>query len=522
MSKKHKKISSKTQTIILAVILSLISISTFVYYYQNGLMIAYSDSQSHLNIARRTIDSLTPGLAQIGSVWLPLPHILMIPTIWSDFMWHSGLSGAIFSMISYVVTGILIFKFLEKLNVDILGRIAGVAIFALNPNILYLQSTAMTELLTLAIMMAGSYYFFLWFKERDNIMLVKSSFWIMLSTLVRYDGWFLFVTATGLLILYIWRNKGYKVAEGSFIFFCSLGGVGIVAWLLWNLVIFGNPLYFAFGSYSAHTQQLNFAINGLLATQHNIFLSTKIYVIAVMFCMGLPLLILTIFGIGVFYLNKDIENKIKFALIIFVAPLFFNIIALYLGHSILFMPNILGSGWFNVRYGVMSIFIIAIFVPNLLNFKNKYLKIIFAGIIFMAILAPFFYEPVTLQDAKEGMARKDLRTAGQSLADLVNNDNDKNEKILISASANDPIIFLSGLSMKRFIYEGSGKYWSESIDNPSKYATWVFIDKKNSMDYIATKLWKTNVLLKNFNLVYKDEWFLIYRIKGGQKVKIIK
>ena len=505
----NKKISSKTQTIILAVVLSIISISAFIYYYQNGLMIAYSDSQSHLNIARRIIDSLTPGLAQIGSVWLPLPHILMLPTIWSNFMWHSGLSGSIISMISYVVVGILIFKFLEKLNVNIIGRIIGVAIFALNPNILYLQSTAMTELLLLATMMAGSYYFFLWFKENDNLMLIKSAFWIMLSTLVRYDGWFLFAVATGLLVLYIWRNRGYRAAEGSFIFFCSLGGAGIIMWLLWNWSIFGDPLYFIFGPFSAHTQQLNFAKNGLLITEHNIILSTKIYTIAVMFCVGLPLLMLTIFGMGVFYLNKNISNKLKFALLIFIIPFFFNIIALYFGHSVLFMPNILGSGWFNIRYGVMSIFMIAIFVPILLNFKNKYLKITFFIIIFMAILMPFSYEPVTLQDAKEGMARKDLRVAGHQLAKLVNNDN---KKILISASANDPIVFLSGLPMKEFIYEGSGKYWKESIKNPSKYATWIFIDKKNSMDYIAVNLWKTNILQKKFKLVYEDEWFMIYKI----------
>ncbi len=517
--KKRKILSAKMQTIVLAVVLSIISIGAFVYYYQNGLMIAYSDSQSHLNIARRIIDSLTPGLAQIGSVWLPLPHLLMIPMIWNDFMWHSGLAGSLISMASYVVTGVLIFKFLGKLNVNILGRIAGVAIFALNPNILYLQSTAMTELLLLATMMTGSYYFFLWFKEGDNTMLIRSGFWIMLSTLVRYDGWFLFAMATGLLVLYIWKNKGYRAAEGSFIFFCSLGGVGIVAWLLWNLVIFGDPLYFAFGPFSAHTQQLNFAVNGLLSTQHNIFLSTKIYTIAVMFCTGLPLLILTIFGIGVFYLNKNIAGKIKIALLILAVPFFFNITALYLGHSILFMPNILGSGWFNVRYGVMSIFILSIFVPMLLNFKNKYLQVVFAVVIFMAILTPFSYEPVTLQDAKEGMARKDLRAIAHWLADNVNN---KDEKILISASANDPIVFLSGLPMKRFIYEGSGKYWNESISDPSKYATWVLVDKKNSMDYIATHLWETNILQKKFELAHEDEWFIIYKIKGSPKIKIIE
>lgn len=501
----------KYQIGILAFVLSLISIGSFVYYYQNGLGLAYSDSQSHLNIARRIIDSLTPGFAQIGSIWLPLPHLLMLLTVWNDWMWHSGLSGALISMIAYVATGILIFKLLKELNVNSVGRIMGVAIFALNPNILYLQATAMTELLLLVTLMAGAYYFFLWLKRKENIFLIKSSFWIMLSTLVRYEGWFLLLFAAITLLVFAWKDKEWKKMEGNFLAFCFLGGFGILLWLIWNWAIFGNPLYFAFGQFSAHTQQEAFAVNGLLVTQHNIFLSAKIYAIAVKFCTGLPLLLLTVLGMVALYANKTIAGKTKFVLLFFATPFFFNIIALYFGHSILFMPHILGSGWFNVRYGVMSILAIAIFVPFLLNFRNKSLQIISAVIILAAIIFPFSYEPVSLQDAKEGMARKDLQAAGQWLADNVVN---QNEKILISGAANDPIIFLSGLPVKRFIYEGSGRYWTESMANPAKYATWVFADKKNDRDNITTSLWKGGILQKKFELVYEDEWFVYYRIKG--------
>ena len=42
---------------------------------------------------------------------------LMIPTIWIDFFWHSGLSGAIISMISFVATGVIIYLFLKIFRV---------------------------------------------------------------------------------------------------------------------------------------------------------------------------------------------------------------------------------------------------------------------------------------------------------------------------------------------------------------------------------------------------------------------
>ena len=189
---KLKNFLDKYGVWIVTFALSAVSILSFIFYYQNGLGLAYNDARSHLDIGRRVVEGLKPGIAQLGSVWLPLTHILMVPTIWNDFMWHSGLSGAIQSMIGFVATGALIYLFLKELGVGIIGRFFGVAVFAANINVLYLQSTAMTELLLLATMTAGAYQLLLWHKNENILHLIKSAFWIMLSTLVRYDGWFLF------------------------------------------------------------------------------------------------------------------------------------------------------------------------------------------------------------------------------------------------------------------------------------------------------------------------------------------
>src|SRR3989339_1499493 len=172
----------------LVVGLSLVSLLAFFVFYRNGLGLAYNDARSHLDIGRRVVEGLKPGIAQLGSVWLPLTHLLMVPTIWSDFMWHSGLAGALISMISFVYTGVLIYLFLRRLGAGILARYVGVAVFFANINVLYLQSTAMTELLLLATMTSGAYYLLLWYEELTVRRLIQSAFWIMLSTLIRYDG----------------------------------------------------------------------------------------------------------------------------------------------------------------------------------------------------------------------------------------------------------------------------------------------------------------------------------------------
>ena len=72
------------------------------FYYQRGDILLYGDAVAHINIARRVFDSRTPGLLQLGTVWLPLPHLLMIPFLLSRWLWQTGIGGSIPSMVAYV------------------------------------------------------------------------------------------------------------------------------------------------------------------------------------------------------------------------------------------------------------------------------------------------------------------------------------------------------------------------------------------------------------------------------------
>ena len=56
-----------------------ISVFSFLFYFRHGDVLLYGDAVAHINIARRVFDSRTPGLLQLGTVWLPLPHLLILP-----------------------------------------------------------------------------------------------------------------------------------------------------------------------------------------------------------------------------------------------------------------------------------------------------------------------------------------------------------------------------------------------------------------------------------------------------------
>lgn len=474
---------------IITFVLSAVSVAAFWHYYQNGLGIAYNDARSHLDIGRRVVEGLNPGFAQLGSVWLPLTHLLMSITIWNDFMWHSGLAGAIQSMIAYVGTGVLVYLYLRELGAGLLARYAGVIIFAANTNTIYLQSTAMTEPVLMFTMMAATYCLLRWFRDQSHLLhLVYAAVWIMLSTLVRYDGWFLLGFASMIVALYVWRVRGYHTAEGMAVLFATLAGFGVFLWLLWNLLIFGDPMYFAFGPYSAHAQQDQLEAAGVLPTKGDWLLSGKTYLYAAAYNCGAFTLVLGLLGAVALWVNRRLSREVRVASVVLLAPLLFNVLALYLGHSVVFIQGLSGDTWFNVRYGVIILPTIAVFAGYLFE-RARGLRPALAGLVLMTLFFMFSnVDAVTIDDARVGSSQKNVSEVSGYLYEHARG---SREFILISAASHDSIIFSSGLPMGRFIHEGAGSYYDAAISNPDRWARWIVV-RSNSNDDSTWRLLKDN------------------------------
>jgi hypothetical protein len=120
------------------------------HYHRLGLTLSHYDARGHLVVARRIADSITPGWQQIGAVWLPLPHLLNAIPVQADLFYRTGASAVAISIASYAMAAGAIGWILLMLTESVFAAVAGAAVFALNPNVLYLQSTPMTEPLLLA------------------------------------------------------------------------------------------------------------------------------------------------------------------------------------------------------------------------------------------------------------------------------------------------------------------------------------------------------------------------------------
>ena len=138
-------------------------------------------------------------------------------------------------------------------------------VFVINPNILYLQSTPMTELVLIMFFMLSSYYFIKYILNDSHILyLILAAFFGFCASLSRYDGWFLVIfEALGLILLYLKNLRSRKLfheLEGKLVLFCTLAFFGVAIWMTWDFLILGDPFYFTNSQFSAKTQQSNLSL----------------------------------------------------------------------------------------------------------------------------------------------------------------------------------------------------------------------------------------------------------------------
>jgi len=251
---------------LLAWLATCVSVISFLAYFQRGDVLLYGDAIAHINIARRVFDSKTPGLLQLGTVWLPLPHLLMIPFLLSNEMWRRGVGGSIPSMAAYVFAVIAMFRLVRgalsrNLEPDGAARIAAwtaALVFAANPNLIYMQTTAMGEALYLALFLWAVVYFSE-FVRGDAKALTKCGLCVAAACLTRYDGWFLAVAIAGTVVL-LGLLRGHAAQQGkpavrfpraAIVKFVLIAAAAPLLWLAYNGIVYRNPLEFANGPYSA-------------------------------------------------------------------------------------------------------------------------------------------------------------------------------------------------------------------------------------------------------------------------------
>jgi len=538
LSSEQKQALSRIQSVsvrdlwLTAVILTacIASIASYLYYAQIHDTLLYNDAYSHLRIARSVFDSTDPGITQLGSVWLPLPHVLMFPFIWNSYLWRTGLAGSLPSMAYYVITAPYLYLIMRRLTGNRMFSYLGTLVFLLNANILYLQSTPLTELACICTITMTCYYFLAWVQEGRARPLIICGGCTFLAVLARYEGWSIFLGLC-VLILVISRQKRYRWEQvlGNLILYVSLAGLGVVLWLIWNQIIFGDALAFQRGPFSAQAQQQAIIQSGKLYTYHNLWLSLVTYTLDVAETVGPVLFGLAIVGLFLFLVRRHFSPE-ALAILTFLSIFGFDILSLYTGQIIIQMPGVLpghpSEPFFNVRYGsemvgpvALLLTILADSVYQFLRHRQYYRMLIrptLAVVMLAQVVATAAQSAIVVQ---EGLSQACTQPYALNIFLAQHYDGGR---ILEDLSPGDVSLSDTGIDLKNVVDQGSTDLWPQALAHPEKTVEWV-ISFSAPNNALFLHLHSSNsTFLTHFTLVLSDSpsGLLLYQRKGEPQLPL--
>ena len=471
-----------------ALALALVSLA---YCVRHGTLLLYGDAVAHLHIARRVFDSITPGYRQLGSVWLPLPHILLLPFVWNMAWWQSGLAGACLSIPSYVLGCAGIYR-LARVWLDLPAAVVVAAFYGLNPGLLYMATTAMTEPLFLAEMIWAVLLIVLYQRalvseeESERAAASRLLLWagvaLVAAIFTRYDGWIYaavaWLFATGQLLA-TRRGRPWRApVVGAWVFFTAMLVAAPALWLAYNAKQFGDPLDFMRGPYSAQAIEARTSPPGSAPHPgfHDMGMA-EIYFLkaaqlgAAPVALGRVLCWLsaggTLLALWVF------RRRQIWPLLLLWLPLPFYAYSVAYGSVPIFIPMWRPHSWYNTRYGMELLPAFALFAGCVLPllatlWAPRYRRYVLAATFLLVAgnsVVLLRARPLVFQEAVvNARSRVALEHALTSaLLDIPGKG-----LILMQVSSHVGAVQQAGIPLKRVVNEGDYLVWQHALEHPAQ------------------------------------------------------
>jgi len=523
----HPRDSVLAVTTFAAVVTSVVS---YAYYVHRGVTLAYPDAVSHLLIARRVIDSPTVGVAQLGAVWLPLPHLLSLPLVSVSAWYYSGFAGSLISMIAYVLAVRYAYLTASSLTGSRAGGAVAAVVFGGNPNVLYMQSTPMTELLLIACVAATVYYLMRWCWTGRYMDLAATAGAAFLASLSRYEGWVLCVAVAGIVAYVKWRRPGaaddgelavrgrtrrlrsrLQAVEANLIFYAALAVAGIAGWVLWNAVIFHDPFYFQTGPFAKPSLWVSHSDKAI----GHWGLSVLTYLYSMADNAGVLALVLGAAGFA-YYLVRTrlaVDSIAPLALTVFIP---FYVYSLYSGQRPLHVPQISGA-LYNVRFGLLMVYPTAVFVSFLVTAVTNSDRTWLRGTAYTALLgSALACAAVVLHGGIATLAEpRAFRATAPEEANAAAarwfGAHYDGGKVLMESFGNETVTFSSHVPLGQVVYEGSFRQWQPDLADPAAHGIrWIYMRRTpGSPDDVYLHL-HGSTQLAGYHVVYSDPGRLIY------------
>lgn len=422
-----------------------------------GWILYYGDAESHLNIARRVLDSRTPGFEQLGTAWLPLPHLLMLPLVKRDDLWRSGLAGAISSAVCFVLGVTLLFAAARRVFASTRAGAIAAALYALNPNVLYLASAPMTEPVFFAAL-AGLLYFTVRFGESQSLWSAAGAGVAALAgTLTRYEGWFLIPFAALYLLL-----AGGRRRWSAPLVFAAIALLGPLSWLAYNRWLYSDFLEFYWGPYSPKAIQGGAPYPGL-----GDWRAAVVYFgWAVRACAGAPL-----FFLGAAGFLAALWKRALWPVVLLALPGAFYVWSMHSsGGTPIYLPNLWPHSYYNSRYGLTLMPLVAFCAAAIAAVLEKWRQGLVAGVVLVAIaIEPWLLDArpenwITFKEAEVNSVAR--RTWTHEAADFFRTHYRPGNGILTSFGDYTGVFREAGIPLRATLTGDNGPAWLAAVLRP--------------------------------------------------------
>ncbi len=485
-------------SVLVAVIAGLVGLAASCVTVPQGWALAYSDAQSHLTIARRVIDSMAPGFEQLGTVWLPVPHLLLIPLVAIDPLFHTGWAAALLGSAALAGTAAGLYRIAARLGVGRAGRLALLVLLLANPSVLYLYTTALTEPVLLLFLVAALAGLSRWALESRRMSAGELAVFAGIPTaaamLSRYEGWMLALTGTIFVcVVTARRTRSLRQVIIMAAGYAWIPAVAVFWWLAYNWGIYGNPLEFMFGPYSASAQQSSISTSGLLPTKGNLGLTLVTFHSSVFGTAGLLMIILAAAGMLIAAYRWRLQTP-GLVLWLTSSAYAFAVLSMYLGQTAINNANSLPSTWWNNRFAMTALpfFLLAASlsvdaVASWLTRSTTHGRIPTTTLRAGAVAAlgaavvlqlgwwatgPVDRAPVLAEAVMSAESTTYSSEAARWLAEHYDGGG-----LLIDESARgNAIIPLLGMDISQIYLRASGERFTQALKNPAANARWVLLN----------------------------------------------
>jgi hypothetical protein len=505
---------------LVAQIAAAISIAAFLYCLRHDDLLLYGDAVAHMNIARRVFDSRTPGPLQLGTVWLPLPHLLMLPFLISRWMWQTGIGGSFPSMLAYVFSVTGIFQLVRTVLPEPADTRGGAvvrfaawlaaAIFALNPNVIYVQATAMTEPVYLVLSIWAVVFFAKALRScqagdasRGDRALARVGLCLAAASLTRYDGWFLSAVMVVLAISLVLFGK-FSALRPGVVKMAIIAAAAPALWLGYNAAVYGNPLEFANGPYSAKAIEQKTAVPGfpphpgsddLRTSFHYFFKSAQLNLVAPGTFdrnQSAAITILQALWVAALLLGTAIvvlfQRKLWPVLLLWTPVPFYMLSIAHSGVPI-FIPVWWPFSYYNVRYGVELLPAFAVFAAmaayGLIRFAAavRTVAIVIVCFLLLPTVTYVYAFKSGVVSYQEAVVNARTRVALEKQLASIFETMPPNATYLMYSGNHVGALQRAGIPLSRVINEGNHRpwkrpsdpdgLWEKALAHPSSYVDYV-------------------------------------------------